>query len=462
MSQLKAKYLSALDLNELTALMKELNVPAFRAKQIFQEITGKFNSDVLAMKSLPGDLRQTLAEQLWQSPVVLKETVECGQNVKKLLLALEDEEVIEVAVIPDEERVTLCLSTQVGCPVQCRFCASGRGGLVRNLLAGEIMESFLCGCRIAGKKVDNIVFMGIGEGLLNCRELFKALELLTGNFEMSPRRITVSTSGYVPGILKFAQLQREFNLAISLHAPDDETRAKLIPEALRYPVKDILDAADIWSKKCNRQYTLEYTLIAEINDSNLHAEALGRLAYRHHAKVNLIPYNDTKSSTFKRPGRERIEEFMAIVKAAGARCTRRVERGSGGKAACGQLRVNALKNTLLWFFILALLFLAPGCQAFRRMFAPYQPKNTAQSTGTAEKRSSRDPVRDMFGMPERAEDAPQILSSSDLSAREQEILRAHYQSGRRDPDILRLHENMKRKQKANDERVFGKNPFGER
>ena len=150
---------------------------------------------------------------------------------------------------------------------------------------------------------------------------------------------------------------------------------------------------------------------------------------------------------------------MSIVKAAGARCTRRVERGSVGKAACGQLRVNALINALLWLFVAAILFLAPGCQTFRRMFAPYQPKNTAQNRKTAEKKSTRDPVRDMFGMPEREEDAPQIFSSSELTAKEQEILRAHYQSGFRDPDILRLHDNMKAKQKANDERVFGKNPF---
>jgi 23S rRNA (adenine2503-C2)-methyltransferase len=185
--------------------------------------------------------------------------------------------------------------------------------------------------------------MGIGEGLLNTAELFPALEKLTCDFGMSPRRITVSTSGYIPGMEKFAQLKKEYNLAISLHAPDDVTRAKLIPDQLRYKVADILEAADNWSKSSGRQYTLEYTLVSGINDSVEHATALGKLAYLHHAKVNLIPYNET-SSTFRRPALRNIELFEQTVAATGARVTRRVEKGKGAAAACGQLRAEKIKG----------------------------------------------------------------------------------------------------------------------
>jgi 23S rRNA (adenine2503-C2)-methyltransferase len=187
--------------------------------------------------------------------------------------------------------------------------------------------------------------MGIGEGLLNCNELFPALEMLTSpdGFTLSPRRITVSTSGYVPGMLKFAELKKEYNLAVSLHAPDEETRSKIIPDTLRFPIPEILSAVDRYKKEAGRIVTLEYTLLAGINDSDAQAAALGRLAFAHHAKVNLIPYNSTGSS-YRRPSRERIESFERAVAAAGAAVTRRIERGSNKNAACGQLRIQAEKK----------------------------------------------------------------------------------------------------------------------
>ena len=159
-------------------------------------------------------------------------------------------------------------------------------------------------------------------------------------FALAPRRITVSTSGYVPGMLKFAGLQKEYNLAVSLHAPDEETRSKIIPDTLRFPIQEILSAVDNYREKAGRMVTLEYTLLAGINDSDAQAEALGRLAYAHHAKVNLIPYNST-GTTFRRPSRERIESFERAARATGAVVTRRIERGSGKNAACGQLRIKA-------------------------------------------------------------------------------------------------------------------------
>ena len=224
----------------------------------------------------------------------------------------------------------------------CRFCASGKNGFRRNLVCGEILEEFLLGCGFLGKRCDNIVFMGIGEGLLNSGELFPALDRLTdqAGFRFAPRRITVSTSGYVPGMLKFAELEKEFVLAVSLHAPDDATRAKIIPDPLRFPVAEILRAADTFRERSGRMVTLEYTLLAGINDSPAQGEALGRLAFAHHAKINLIPYN-AAAGEFKRPSRERIEAFARAAAQTGAVVTRRVERGSGRNAACGQLRIDA-------------------------------------------------------------------------------------------------------------------------
>lgn len=321
--------------------------PKFRAKQIKQWITGKFITDPEDMLNLPGQLREDLKTGFFAPSMKITEIDSSPDKVAKLLLELHDNEHIEMAVIPaGDGRITFCLSTQVGCPVGCRFCASGKNGLKRNLSAGEILEEFVLGCRYIGRKCDNIVFMGIGEGLLNCNELFPALEELTSEsgFNLSPRRITVSTSGYVPGMKRFAELKKEFVLAVSLHAPDEETRAKIIPDPLRFPIEEILQAADEYRERSGRLVTLEYTLLAGINDSDFHAETLGRLAFKHHAKVNLIPYNST-GTEYRRPSRERIEIFERKVAAAGASVTRRVERGSRKNAACGQLRINAEKNS---------------------------------------------------------------------------------------------------------------------
>ncbi|MBO5900726.1 MAG: 23S rRNA (adenine(2503)-C(2))-methyltransferase RlmN [Lentisphaeria bacterium] len=328
--------------SDLEAWCAGRGFPRFRADQIYKHIRERLAITPDEMNNIPKDLKAALKEDFFCPSSSIDAVDGSPDEVEKLRLCLYDGEMIEVAVIPMGEKRTLCLSTQVGCPVQCRFCASGVGGLVRNLKCGEIIEEFLWGCSRIGAKCDNIVFMGIGEGLLNTKELFPALDILTSGFGMSPRRITVSTSGYLPGMEAFANLRREYNLAVSLHAPDDVTRAKLIPDPLRYSVSDIINAADNYYKSSGRQYTLEYTLISGINDSISHAAALGELARRHHAKINLIPYNDT-ASQFKRPALRDIEAFERAVADTGARVTRRVEKGKRASAACGQLRAAKVK-----------------------------------------------------------------------------------------------------------------------
>ena len=339
-------FLADAGVEELSAYIKGTGGQAFRARQIRDWVTGKLEIHPACMSNIPGALQRQLEQDFFAPSMTVAERVVSERDgVVKLRLQLFDGESVELVVIPAGERITLCLSTQVGCPVGCRFCASGVNGLVRNLKAGEIIEEFLLGCAEAERKCDNIVFMGIGEGLLNFQELSKALEMLTGkeHFDMSPRRITVSTSGFVPGILQLAALEKEYTLAISLHAPDDKTRSLIIPDKLRYPISEILRAADVYREKSGRLYTLEYTLLAGINDSIEQAEMLGSLARRHRAKINLIPFNATDSA-YRRPDRETIEAFERAAAAAGATVTRRVERGAKSAAACGQLRVNAMKS----------------------------------------------------------------------------------------------------------------------
>ncbi len=340
-------FLLGLSHAELETAVAALGAPKFRARQIAEWLYGKCVSTPTEMRNLPATLQQALQEKYLAPAARIDERVESADGTRRLLLELADNECVELALIPSPERDTLCLSTQVGCPVRCRFCASGANGLTRNLAVAEMLEQFSIAARELGKRPDNLVFMGIGEGLLNFAALEKALFFLTdpAYFGLSPRRITVSTSGYVPGIDLLAALEREFTLAISLHAVDDATRAKLIPDSLRYPMKEILAAADRYRERAGRMVTLEYALLEGINDSPEAARELGRLALRHHAKINLIPYNRT-GGEFRRPSAAAIRAFTEEAEATGATVTCRRERGKEADAACGQLRANRKKETL--------------------------------------------------------------------------------------------------------------------
>lgn len=325
---------------ELEAFVRAENLPRFRAAQIADWMYRKFVWAPEKMSNLPAALRTRLAETFAAPSGCIETASPAPDGTEKLLIALQDGNHVELVLIPgDDGRTTFCLSTQVGCPVRCAFCASGAHGLVRNLKKGEIVEEFLFAVSRLGRLPDNIVFMGIGEGLLNFAELSGALQILVepDAFGMSPRRITVSTSGIVPGIRQLAALKKEFTLAISLHAVDDETRGKIIPPEFRYPVAEILQAADDYRAECGRMVTLEYTLLAGINDSLKAAARLGEISREHHAKVNLIPYNQTNRG-FTRPAEKVIRAFEDAVRNAGGTVTRRKERGASADAACGQLR----------------------------------------------------------------------------------------------------------------------------
>ncbi len=322
---------------QLIGDLKELGQPAFRSKQLINRLYKKFATSAEEFTELP----KALQSQLAPYPASI-----CGESVatdgtKKLLLQLEDGAQIEMVLIKSLQRMTFCLSTQVGCPVGCGFCASGKLGLERNLTNAEMLAQLLIGSKIHGTLPDNIVFMGIGEGLLNTTELFKTLEFITSPdyIGMSPRRVTVSTSGIVPAMRKFAELKREYTLAVSLHAVDDETRAKIIPSSCRYPIADILAACDYYLEQANRMVTFEYTLLANVNDSVSDAKKLAKLAIKHKAKINLIACN-VVDDKFNRPSKLVVERFFETIESIGAKVTLRREKGGDDAAACGQLRLQ--------------------------------------------------------------------------------------------------------------------------
>ena len=337
-------FLAGCTADSLVAWCEKNKFPKFRVKQLCNWLYAQNEINPDNMLNLPQNMRDAIKRDFHAPGSTVSDILSSSDGVEKLLLQLHDGECIEMVVIPADDRLTFCLSTQVGCPVGCYFCASGKNGFTRNLAAGEILEEFMLGVKRAGFP-DNLVFMGIGEGLLNFDELASALAVLSSpdGFGMSPRRITVSTSGFVPGMQKFAQLKREYNLAVSLHAVTDEIRAKLIPANVRYSIAEILKAADLCRDANNRQYTIEYTMIAGINDDLDSARKLADMAINHHAKINLIPYNAT-DGMFRRPERSVIEAFENEIKSAGARVTRRVERGTKESAACGQLRISRMKS----------------------------------------------------------------------------------------------------------------------
>lgn len=339
---MRRQFLTSSDPDTIKKFIEENDFEKFRTKQILEWLFKKRTADPQKMANIPKKIRDALSENFICGSSSIEKISEAPDSTKKLLIKLGDGKLIEAVIIPSPDRITFCLSTQVGCPVQCRFCASGKLGLERNLKTGEILEEYLLCCETAGQAPDNIVFMGIGEGLLNLENLSPALLALVDpdRFALAPRRITVSTSGWTKGILELAKLGKQFNLALSLHSADEKTRAKLIPDKFRRPIEEILSACDTYREKAGRMVTFEYTLLKGINDSSDDAVALSKLARAHHAKVNLIPYNDTGILKFSRPSSDTIKRFESVLARNNIQFTRRAEKGFASSAACGQLRIN--------------------------------------------------------------------------------------------------------------------------
>ena len=336
-----------LNTKELELVAQELGQPAYRGRQIASWIYKRGAESFEAMLDLPREFRTRLENQCAVGALDVAHRDESADETVKYVMSLWDEQTIESVYLPYAERVSVCLSTQVGCAAGCTFCATAQGGLSRNLTAGEIVGQFLKMQAVSERRISHAVYMGMGEPLWNYENTVKSLRLIGEEIGVSLRNLTVSTVGVVPGILALAKETIPITLALSLHAPNDELRARLIPTARKWKLEEILDACDVYTKNTGRDLTFEYLLIGGVNDSAEHARELAALLKRKKlpGNVNLIPFNYVETSQgFRRPDKENIVRFRAELEKAGRVATQRMTRGHAIAAACGQLRREVGKH----------------------------------------------------------------------------------------------------------------------
>jgi 23S rRNA (adenine2503-C2)-methyltransferase len=356
---------------ELEARFKAWTQPAYRVAQLLEWLYVHHVSSWEAMTNLPKALREQLQKEYSLRTLELIRKQGARDTTQKFLWRLHDSAMIESVLIPANpalygeasDRHTLCVSTQVGCAYGCRFCASGLDGWKRNLMPDEIVEQVLAverwnaaemqnaKCKMqneqsamqpASRIVDNLVIMGMGEPLANYDNLLKALKILNAPWGggIGARKITVSTSGLAPQIRKLADEPLQFRLAISLHGATDETRNKIMPVNRKYSLSELTAACEFYQRKKGRMITLEYILIAGVNDALDQVKPLARLAHRLNAKVNLIPYNKVENLPWERPSEPVQEAFLAALEKQQVTATLRREKGHDINAACGQLRLK--------------------------------------------------------------------------------------------------------------------------
>ena len=335
-----------LPLEGLKSWMERNGEKPFRAVQIFDWLYGKQALSFEAMTSLSLGLRSKLSAG-FRFPLLrqVRSLVSEEGETEKFLWELPDGQKVESVLILSEDRRTVCVSCQVGCPARCAFCASGRQGLMRNLSAAEIVEQVLHidrQLKAKGERVSHIVFMGMGEPMENYEAVTAAIRIFCSPeaFNISQRRVTVSTVGVVEGILRLAQEALKVNLVLSLHAPNQHVRKKIIPYARRYALEEVLMAMERYSELTKRDITYEYTLLAGINDLPEHAEELAELLKGKQCTVNLIPYNPVIGLNLQRPEKENIVAFREILEKKGINTTWRYTKGKDIAAACGQLALQ--------------------------------------------------------------------------------------------------------------------------
>lgn len=336
----------SMSFDELRKWMEANGEKPFRANQIFEWVYRKGAISFDAMTNVGKELKLKLSSKLQFPSLTLLRTLHSddGETIK-FLWGLPDGKRVESVLILSQERRTVCVSIQVGCPARCAFCASGKEGLKRNLSAAEVIEQVLQIDRFLKEKqerVSHIVFMGMGEPMENYDTLVRTIELLTDPeaLGISQRRITVSTVGVVEGIRKLSQESFKVNLVLSLHAPNQHLRKKIIPYARKYPLEEILMAMDEYANKTKRDVTYEYTLMAGLNDKEEHAEELALLLRGKQCTVNLIPYNPVPGLFLQRPEKDAIETFRAILEEHRINTTWRYTKGKDIAAACGQLALQ--------------------------------------------------------------------------------------------------------------------------
>ena len=341
------EYILNYTMEELGSLLQEGGFPAYRGKQIYQWLYTKHVDDTNEMTNLPVKLKQWIMDKyICSFPKVIREQVSKIDGTAKFLLDLADEQTIETVLMYHgrksvKQRKTLCISSQVGCPIGCIFCATSKMGLKRNLLTGEIVGQILAVSKAHGK-IDNIVYMGMGEPLLNYQSVLKSIKIITdeAGLNFSSRKITISTCGLVPEIKNLSEEKIPLTLAISLHAANNELRNVLVPINKKYPLEDLLEAVKYFINKTNRKVTFEYILAKDLNDSILHAKELAALLKGLLCNVNIIPANPVAGTAMKRPNGRAIANFAQILQSKGIETVVRSEKGADIDAACGQLKAN--------------------------------------------------------------------------------------------------------------------------
>ena len=326
-------------LSELTTWIEERGQPKYRGKQLYQWLYQKGARSLVDISVFPKQWRNTVADYPIGRSVIHYRGV-APDKTRKYLLRLGDGLIIEAVGIPTPKRLTVCVSSQVGCPMDCDFCATGKGGFTRNLKAYEIIDQVLTVQEDFDRRVSNVVFMGMGEPLMNIDHTVAAIESLNQDVGIGQRSLTISTVGIPGKIRQLAEHKLQIVFAVSLHAPNQKLRQQLIPSAKNYPLDSILKNCRDYVKITGRRVTFEYILLSEVNDLPEHAFELAQKLKGFQTHVNLIPYNPISEVDYQRPKSERIREFTNILEREKIAVSVRYSRGLEANAACGQLRAS--------------------------------------------------------------------------------------------------------------------------
>lgn len=344
--------------DELTAFVVQMNEPAYRGKQIFSALQKHRQLDINKLTELPKEFRGRLAETSVTSTLTIESRYISSDGTRRYLMKTHDNLPVETVFIPEERRDTICFSSQSGCPLQCDFCLTAKLGLLRTLTAGEIVEQIIVALNDAygegtqTPRGTNLVAMGAGEPMLAFDSLMKALRIMAepNGLFIVPNRVTVSTAGIVPRILELAGIPDRPHLAVSLSAPTNELRNRLMPINKRWPLDQLLYACKVFqeSLKPGERFTFEYVMLDNVNDSDEHARQLANLLNRHglqRAKVNLIPHNAADPLPYNASPDEKVEGFKTILESKGVQAFVRRPRGRDIYAACGQLAARTTHST---------------------------------------------------------------------------------------------------------------------
>ncbi len=332
-----------LQLQDIATLLAEAGEPGFRATQLCHWVYKRQATSLQHMTDLPEPLRQRLQERLYVSTLTLVRQQRSTDGTEKFLFCLEDGNQIETVLIPAGDKCTICVSTQVGCAIGCRFCLTAQGGLVRSLRPAEIVSqvlSFQEPGKTPGRTFTNIVFMGMGEPLDNFQGTVQAIRILTADWGLgiSPRRITVSTSGLVRRLEAFGRADLKVNLAVSLNATTDAVRTQIMPINKAYPIETLLAACRAFPLAIRQRITVEYVLLRDVNDTLADAKRLVKLMQGLRCKINLLPLNEIPGVPYRRPRDETVQQFQNYLLQHGISAFVRQSRGRDISAACGQLR----------------------------------------------------------------------------------------------------------------------------